>query len=240
MTATALARRSTSATGDTRARQAGLGAVGFAAIVLLQNVIRGGSAPANGATPQEVVTSYADHRAITFLLVATFVVAGTALAVFLGGAMRRLTTGGRQAWAFTGYAGAIGVLALFAVVLGIDEALSVVSTGPEPDLGAVQALWAVHNTVFTVLYLPLGIALLGLARAGVAAGITPPVFERLAPVGFGLLAVACVAGPAIAGGDAMAFFGLGGLGFLIWLAFLVTTGLRLMRSEATAHELVAA
>ncbi len=81
-----------------------------------------------------------------------------------------------------------------------------------------------------MLLLSLGVALLGLARAGVAAGITPPAFERLAPVGFVLLAVASAAGPFIAAGDAMGIVGLGAAGFLTWLGFLVTTGLRLVRS----------
>jgi hypothetical protein len=85
-----------------------------------------------------------------------------------------------------------------------------------------------------VLFLSIAVALVGLARAGVAAGITPPAFQRLAPVGAALLAVAAVAGPAIAIGDAMPIFGLGALGFLTWLAFLVSTGLRLIRTDPTA------
>ncbi len=55
----------------------------------------------------------------------------------------------------------------------------------------MSALWALHNSVFTVLLLFIGIALLGLGRAGVAAGITPRAFAWLAPLGTGLLAVAC-------------------------------------------------
>jgi hypothetical protein len=218
---------------DVSARAAGLGAIGFAAVVVLQNIIRGGSAPANGAGSEDVLAYYVDHRATTFVLLATFVLSGAALAVFLGGAMRRLLAGDRPAWAMTGFVGAVGVMVLFAVVVGTEQALSVVATGTQPDLGAVDALWALHNSVFTVLYLFLGLALLGLARAGVAAGITPPGFDRLAPAGSVLLAIAAVAGPSIAAGDAMAFFGLGGIGFLIWLAFLVSTGRRLVQ-PATA------
>ena len=98
-------------------------------------------------------------------------------------------------------------------------------------LGAVEALWALHHSAFTVLDVWIAIALVGLAKAGVAGGTTPRVFERLAPAGAGLLLVSCVAGPAIAAGDAMALFGIGGLGFLVWLGFLATTGLRLVRNE---------
>jgi hypothetical protein len=82
-----------------------------------------------------------------------------------------------------------------------------------------------------VLLLMISVALLGLSRAGVAAGITPPVFDRLAPAGSALLAVGALAGPAIAGGDAMPLFGISVVGFVVWLAFLVTTGLRLVRVD---------
>jgi hypothetical protein len=216
---------------DVRSRWAGLGALAFAVIVVLQNVIRGGSAPTNDASAREVLTHYADHRSTTAVLAGMFVVAGTGLAVFLGGAMRRLTAGGRPGWAYTGYAGAMGVLVLFGSVVGAEQALSVVATGDHPDTGAISALWALHNGLFSVLFLFIAVALLGLSRAGVAAGVTPPVFERLGPVGAGLLAVAAVAGPSIAAGDAMALFGLGALGFVAWLAFLFTTGLRLVRAS---------
>jgi hypothetical protein len=211
---------------DIGARVAGLGAFAFVAIVVLQNIIRGSSAPANGAAGEEVLAHYADHRATTFVLVATFVLGGGALAVFLGGALRRLLAGGRPGWAITGCVGAVGVMALFAVVVGAEQAVSVVATGDRPDVGAVEALWAFHNSAFAVLGLSLAIALLGLARAGVAAGLTPRAFEVLAPVGAALLAVGVIAGPAIAAGDAMPVFGISALGFVTWLAFLGATGLR--------------
>jgi hypothetical protein len=224
------ARRPGSPFGDIKARAAGIGALAFAAIVVLQNVVRGASAPANDATGAQVLAHYADHRAITVILATTFVLGAVGLAVFLGGSMRRLLDGGRPGWAFTGAIGAVGIMTVFAVLLGTEEALSVVATGNEPNLASIDALWALHNSVFTVLLLSVGVALLGLGRAGVAAGITPPVFERLAPAGCALLALASAAGPFIAAGDAMPVFGLGALGFLIWLAFLATTGRRLVRS----------
>jgi hypothetical protein len=217
--------------GDIPPRAAGVGALAFVAVVVLQNFLRGGSAPANGASSESVLSHYADHRTITFVLTATFVASGVGLAVFLGGAMRRLVASSRPSWAFTGFVGATGVMALFAVVVGIEQALSVVATGDSPNLGAVEALWALHNSVFAVLMLLIGVALLGLARAGVAAGITPRVFDRLAPVGFGLLALGTIGGPSIAAGDALPLFGLSLVGFGTWLAFLVTTGLRLVRSQ---------
>jgi hypothetical protein len=208
----------------------GAGALGFTATVVAQNILRAGG-PATDASPRDVLTYYADHRAITFVLATTFAMGAIAMAMFLGGTMRRLLAGGRLGWTVVGSVGALGIMAVFAVVVGADQALSVLATHNTPDLGAVEALWALHNSVFTVLDASIAIALIGLAKAGVAGGTTPHLFERLAPAGAGLLLVACAAGPAIAAGDAMPLFGMGGLGFLVWLGFLVSTGLRLVRSE---------
>src|SRR5438046_3204711 len=103
--------------GDISARLAGAGAVTFAVTVLAQNILRGASAPANGASTTEVLTHYVDHRAITFVLIATYVLSGAGLFVFLGGAMRRLLGTTRKGWAYTGFVGAACILALFTVVV---------------------------------------------------------------------------------------------------------------------------
>ena len=120
------------------------------------------------------------------------------------------------------------------MLLASEQALSVIAHGDDPDLAAVSALWALHNSVFTVLLLFLGIALFGLSRAGVAAGITPRVFGWLAPVGSVMLAISCAAGPATAAGELGGIFGLGLIGFVIWLAFLAATGFRLVRTTEVA------
>jgi hypothetical protein len=216
--------------GDISARWTGVGALAFTAIVLAQNVVRGATAPANDASNADVLTKYADHRAVTAVLIGMFVVSGFSLAIFLGGAMRRLLDSERRGWALTGFVGAIGILAVFTVLVGTDQALSVAASRSQPDASAVGALWALHNSIFTVLLLMISVALIGLSRAGVAAGITPRAFERIAPVGSALLFIGAVGGPAVAAGDMMALFAAGGIGFLIWLAFLATTGTRLVRS----------
>ena len=163
---------------------------------------------------------------------ATYVVSAVGLFTFLGGAMRRLVGSARRGWAYTGLFGTTTVLALFTVVVAAEQALSGVARRGQPDIGgAVEALWTLHNSVFTALDVSLAAALLGLSRAGIAAGITPKVFRRLAPVGAAMLVVGTLAGPAIAIGDAMPLFGVAGLGFLVWLAFLFTTGVRMIRSS---------
>lgn len=214
---------------DLSARLAGFGAITFVAVVIAQNLIRGVTAPQNDAATADVVRYYTDHRNISVVLSVTFVLSGIALALFLGGAMRRLAAGPARGWAYTGFAGAIGIMVLFASMVAAEGALSVLGTRPDPNPSAIDALWALHNSLFTVLFLAIGIALLGLGRAGVATGLTPQPFTWIAPTGLALLAIAASTGPLIAAGQAMPMFALGGLGFIAWLAYLATTGTRLIR-----------
>lgn len=217
--------------GDISSRAAGVGALVFAVTVIAQNLIRGVSAPGNGATTAQVMSHYAAHEAIMFVLAGTYVVSGVGLAVFVGGTTPRLVASSQRGWAIVGLVGATCVMALFTVVVAAEQALFVSARADRPDRGAIQALWALHNSVFTVLDLSIAVALLGLSRAAVADGMTPPPFARLAPIGSALLLVGTLAGPAIAAGHAMVLFAVTGLGFLIWLAFLLLTGVRLVRSD---------
>ncbi len=93
--------------GDISPRLAGAGAITFASIVTLQNVIRGGNAPVNGDSDESVLAHYADHRALTFVLIGTFVVSAIGLAVFVGGATRRLLDSDRRGWALAGVGAAV-------------------------------------------------------------------------------------------------------------------------------------
>ncbi len=54
-----------------------------------------------------------------------------------------------------------------------------------------------------------------------------------------MLAVSCAAGPATAAGELGGALGLGVLGFVIWLAFVASTGFRLVRSTLAGSEEVA-
>ena len=105
--------------------------------------------------------------------------------------------------------------------------------GDQPDPGAVDALWALHNSVFTVLYLlhrrraarPLPRRR---RRRHHPAGVPAPRPGRLRPARRRRRRRARRSRPA----TPWPCSAVGGVGFLIWLAFLVTTGIRLVRSES--------
>jgi hypothetical protein len=220
-----------SVTGDLSTRAAGCGALTFAVTVIAQNLIRGATAPGNGASPALVLSHFSGHGTISFVLAATYVVGGIGMAVFLGGVLRPLLAGGRPGWAVTGVVGAVCIMAVFGLVVAAEQALTLAAHLDHPSIGAIQALWVLHNSIFTILDLSIAVALMGLARAATAAAMTPKAFDRLAPLGAAMLLVGTIAGPAIAVGHAMARVAVTGLGFLIWLAFLIVTGLRLVRAD---------
>jgi hypothetical protein len=225
--------RTTAAPADLGRRAAGWGAITFAVVVIVQNLIRGVSAPGNGASAAQVLSHYSGDGATPFILMGTYVVSGLGLAVFVGGIARHLLAGSRPGWAWLGLLGAVGIATVFTLVVAAEQSLSVAAHMDHAQPGTMAALWALHNSIFSVLDLFIAVALVGLSRAAVASAMTPSAFTWLAPVGAALLIVGVVAGPAIAGGDAMPLFGLAGLGFLVWLAFLIVTGVRLIRSAGS-------
>ena len=75
----------------------------------------------------------------------------------------------------------------------------------------------------------LATALLGFSLAGAAAGITPRWFRLLGPAGAILMIVSAANGVSIAEGSPIVFVGL--IGFLIWLLFVVTTGVGMIRRD---------
>ncbi len=213
-------------------RTTGWAALAFAVIVAAQNLIRGSVAPLNNAPLADVVAYYSHHRGLEVTLSVTFVMSGIALAAFLGG-MLSLTAGEpERAWAFTGFAGGVGIFVLFSTMVGVEGALVAVAGGQQPSVDAVNALWALHNGVFAVLDLSIAVALVGLSRAAMAAGIAPRVFSWLAPAGAALLAVGAVGSPLLADGSAMPVLFAAVVGFVVWLSFLAATGLRCL-SQAT-------
>jgi hypothetical protein len=224
MTTTASAA-ATLSPADAPRQATGWAALAFVAIVVVQNLIRGAVAPQNNASMSDVVDYYVHHRPLEVLLSVTFVASGCALAIVLGGLLHLASAGPDRAWAYTGFAGGVGIFVLFSTMIGVDAALVGVARGAQPD-GAVNALWALHNAIFAVLDLSIAVALFGLGRVAVARGLAPRPFSWLAPAGAGLLAIGAFGAPLLADGSVMPMMYVAVVGFLVWLAFLVAVGVR--------------
>lgn len=207
-----------------------LGGAAFATIVILQNLIRGSSAPLNDAAVADVFEHYRDATGLTVLLTVMFVVGGVCLTGFVAELTRRLWRRSTDVWTTIGLMGAIGVIGTFSLVVATEGALVGAAGREQPDLGTIDALWLFHNAVFAVLGLALAMALLGLGRAAAAAGLTPGFFRWLAPAGATALCIGAAGAPVLADGSVMVPMALTFVGFMTWLTFLGFTSVRMFRS----------
>ena len=57
--------------------------------------------------------------------------------------------------------GATCIMAVFALVVAAEQALTLAAHMDTPSIGAIQALWALHNSIFTILDLSIAVALQG-------------------------------------------------------------------------------
>ncbi len=205
----------------------GVGGLVFVTTVVVQNVIRGSVAPQNDDAVSKVVEFYADHRSITMVLVALFVVGAVGGAAFNAGLLARLSAERLRGPALAGTIGFVGVFALFSAIVATDVALSgyVHLGSPNPDV--VSALWMLHNSLFGILGIALGIAIAGFSAAAAAGGLIPARWKEVGGIAGLLLAVSAATTPLAIDGSPVMFVGL--VGFLIWLVFVATTSRALLR-----------
>ena len=121
-----------SRTADLSTRAAGWGALTFALVVIAQNIIRGATAPGNGASTARVLSHYSGDGATSIVLAATYVLSAIGLTLFLGGITRHLLATSRRGWAIFGLVGALGIYTVFALVVAAEQALSVAAHMDNP------------------------------------------------------------------------------------------------------------
>jgi len=232
---TAAAARAGARVGARRAElAAGLGGLVFLALLVVQNLLKAATDPANDATPAQIVRFAHDQAWTVHLLTVTYVIGFPCLFLFAAGLSRRCSelAPASELWSRVGRS-SVGVVA---VLFGFVNILQIVIVAARSDLAhdpaLASTLWAAHNAVFTLNLVAVGGALLGLGRAAALAGLIPPWLGRLTVGGAALLAVA--AAPAVREVHGSNLLVLGLVGFLCWLVFLATASIRLIR-DAGGH-----
>jgi hypothetical protein len=233
--ATALERPQPRLVAETASREAllaGIGGAVFFVLLVVQNLLKAATNPANSATAAQILR-FAHHDAWSVhLLVVTYVIGFPALFLFVAGLTRRCSDlcPASEVWGGLGRSS----VAVIAVLFGLINVLQVVLVAERAELAGnpalVSALWAMHNAVFTLNLLAVGGALLGLGRAATLAGLVPRWMWPVSIVGALLLAVA--AAPAVAEVHGSNLLAIGLIGFLCWLLLLATSSIRLLRDSA--------
>lgn len=207
----------------------GIGGLVFVATVIVQNAIRGLAAPSAGASTASVTHFYATGRTSALVLAALFPLGAAGLAAFVGTLISRLPGSTRPA-TLAGFLGAAGIFATYTMLIGTDIALLDYVHRGSPNAGIVSALWVLHNTVFGILLVSIAVALAGFTAAASASGMVRPAWKPVGALGALALAVAGAATPALVDGSRI--IGLGLLGFLCWVGFVITAAVKLLRHPA--------
>jgi hypothetical protein len=209
-------------------RLAGTGGLVFAATLLAQNIIRA-SAPGFGAAPGQVTAYFLHHRAAALVPLGLFPVEMIALFAFVAAVWTMADREESRWWAGVGMLGAATIAALFAFV-NITE---IVLTAKAGRLGGspavVQALWALHAAGFGLDLAAIAVALIGLSYAAASVRLIPAWLTVAAWPGAACLLTTAVFSVALANGGPWVAIGLAG--FVIWLVFVITASISLLRER---------
>jgi hypothetical protein len=223
--------------GQTRARGAGAfhrlagaGGLVFAGALVAQNLIRA-SGPGFGAAPAQVTAYFLHHRTAAIVPLGMFPVEMIALFAFVA-AVRTSADSESGRWqASMGTLGAASIAALFAIVNITEIALTAKARSLAASPAVVQALWAVHAAAFGLDMAAIAVALLGLTYAAASVRLIPGWLTVAAWPGAACLFIAAMFTVALANGAPLV--GVSLIGFIIWLVFLVTASIRLLRGRPT-------
>lgn len=130
-----------------------------------------------------------------------------------------------DSWSLVALAGAVMQNAIFASVVAIQTTLGVADLTGDVAWG----LWQVHNALFTLNTASLVIVLVSVSVGGRRAGLLRAWQRTLGLVAASLLVVAGVTTPVSLDGHPIGMLGL--VGFLLWIAFIVSVSVRLLRGS---------
>ncbi len=204
-------------------RTAALGGIGFAAIVITENILRG-PGPDTDASTNEVLDYYASHRTLVTVATGLFVLTFPCIMLFAGGLWRAFAHHGV---ARSGVPALYAMLASFTAVMVADVSLNVLVHDGRADAATTGVLWSMRGAALMLNGGILGSGVLLMAQGAGCANALP---RWLRPLGTlcGILAIISCVGlvPAMDG----AAIGLAGLAaFACWLVWLLAASVSLWR-----------
>lgn len=204
-------------------RVAGMSAAAFAVGVVVANAAVGGGPMADWKAVDAAAWFAANGER---LALANAMIGLTFPALLmLAASLLELARGSRAArlWTTFGALGAAGMVGVFTLVV----AGNIAAVHVAHDVTLFEPVWRLHFAAFAINMTVLGIAFLGFSMGAHAAGVIPGWQRAIGLVGsFGLL-FSGFANTAVAGGSLAV--APGGIGFLLWLVWLVLFAFRLLR-----------
>jgi len=207
---------------------AGIGGLTFLILIVFQNVLRFLTSPANDASPNQLLQFAHDQAWTVRLLVVTYIIGYPALLLFAAGLANRFERAEPRAaiWGELGRMSVIVIAVFFAFVNLLDVLLVAGRTQLANDPNLTSMIWMLHNAIFTINLLAVAGGLLGLGWGAAMSGLISHRFGWACVAGAVLLGVA--ASPMVTEIHGSPFLGIGLLGYLCWILFLLVTSLRLL------------
>ena len=226
-TATPLAR-----SGFVRGRLVGAAAIALAASLVIENLVVLAGSPTYASPIKEVLAFHAEHRgsvAIAVGLQALYVPLLLGFLTGLHGLVERRGGAGAD-WSRLAMAAGASFSAIFAFYAVLWDGV-VLSAGKLAEPSPVfELVWQMHAAAFALALPALGTTFIGAALATHKTKLTPRWQLLLGVAGGGLLIAAGAANLAIADGSTLLLF-VGVPGYFAWMAWLLATGVRLVRAR---------
>jgi len=209
-------------------RLAGTGGLVFAATLVADNIIRA-SAPGFNAAPAQVSAYFLDHRAAALVPLGLFPLALLAFFPFAAGVWARARQDESRWWASVGVLAAATIAALFAFVNVTEIVLTAKAAPLASSPAVVQALSTLRAAAFGLDMAAIAVALIGLSRAAAAMRLIPSWLALTAWPGAVCLLIASTFTVALADGGPWLALGLAG--FIVWIVFVITASVSLLRGR---------
>jgi hypothetical protein len=217
-------------------RIAGFAGLFFALFVGLINVVIGSMGPPAFDASATDITAFVTENHSALKVAAGLVPFGIiALFIFLAGSFAKLSAASPKAamWTRLGAVGLVLIEVMFMARMIFELVLLANVDKLSADPLLIEIMWQLQNASVSLNGLAIGIALLGLSRAGRLSGLIPAWQEYMGyAAGLGFLVGSIGAVPALQG----SLIGmLSFAAFITWLFWLAMTSIRLIRSDrATA------
>lgn len=210
-------------------RAAGVAGLVWFALLVVTNIANGAVAPAPDATVDEVVAHLTDDRAVIYLVTAGFAFGCPFVIWFFSGLADVLRRGGRTQAAFAGMLAVAAIFTMFGITATTRLALVAAVETDAVDDSTVWAIWKFHDVAFATNAVVIAAALLVFALGGAAVGLLPRWIRPVSIVGGGImlfsgtfLALPMAEGTAAAMAPSF-------VGFALWLVFVATASVALIR-----------
>lgn len=211
-------------------RVVGVVALAYAASMLAQNAVFVVSGAPDYRDPLNLVLTYHAQNASAMAIATGFEALSLPLLLLfvtaLYGLVQRRAGAGAD-WSRLALVAGATLSTLFAIMIATHITTVLVADGLTEPTPTFALIWRLHASVFAMALPALGTTFIAAAFATHASALTQPWQRFLGIVGGGLLILAGPANLAITDGSPLVYVGV--VGLLLWIIWLIVTGLRLIR-----------